>query len=180
MRLDRVGAGAGGLGALGLEMVEEEAAMGLVLVEVVRGEDGRDDRDAGLQLHLHQAADHRFGDELVAVDAAVDDQAGGDDGVVGAGFGEPAGVERDLEGPGYLEEVDVLFTGVPSSAISLENPFLIWSTRSLCQHDCTKAMRVCGRSSGFFFALDRDPRLSGVPFVRYAVIRHTAVLGVAT
>ena len=80
--------------------------MGLVLVEVVGGEDGGDDRDAGIELHPHQAVDHRFGDELVAVDAAVDDQAGRDDRVVGAAFGEPLGVQRDLEGPGHLEAVD--------------------------------------------------------------------------
>src|SRR6201999_1126011 len=46
------------------------------------------------------------GDELVAVDAAVDDQAGGGDRPVAAAFRQALGVQWDLEGAGHLEAVD--------------------------------------------------------------------------
>ncbi len=51
---------------------------------MMRREHDREHRHFGFQLNLHQAADHRLGDELVAVDATVHHQAGGDDAGVAA------------------------------------------------------------------------------------------------
>ena len=73
--------------------------MGLVLVELMGGEYGGDDRHAAVELHSHQATDDGFGDELVAVDAAVDDEAGGDDGAVAPASDELFGVERISKAP---------------------------------------------------------------------------------
>ena len=43
---------------------------------------------AGVELHAHQAVDDGGGDKLVAVDAAVDDEAAGDDRVGSCIWGE--------------------------------------------------------------------------------------------
>ena len=48
----------------------------VVLVEVVRGQHNGDDGHVSLELDPRQGVDDGLGDELVAVDAAVDDQAG--------------------------------------------------------------------------------------------------------
>ena len=54
----------------------EKSPVGFVLMEVLRHQHGRDDGYLVFELKAHQRADHRFGDELVAIDAAVDDEAG--------------------------------------------------------------------------------------------------------
>ena len=64
------------------------------------------DRDVGLELDVHQSLDDGLGDELVPVDAPVDDQAGTDDGGVAAAPGQKLGMKRDLEGAGHPEQVD--------------------------------------------------------------------------
>ena len=66
--------------------------MGLMLVKVVRGEDGRDDRNARIELDPHQPVYHRIGDELVTVDATVDDESCRHDCVVGPALREAQGV----------------------------------------------------------------------------------------
>ena len=77
--------------------------VGGVLVELVRVSTA-EHRRAAVELHAHQAVDHRGGDEVImAVDAAVDHQAEGDDGVVVAGLGQAARQQRDLEGAGHVE-----------------------------------------------------------------------------
>jgi hypothetical protein len=52
----------------------EEPAVVLVVMEVARRQHRREDRHARLDLYTHQAVDDGRGDELVPVDAAVDDQ----------------------------------------------------------------------------------------------------------
>lgn len=81
--------------------------MSLVLVKVVWSEDSRDDRNAGVELDPHQPADYRVGDELMTVDAAIDDKSRRHDRVIDPAFREPQGVQRDLEGASHLEEVDL-------------------------------------------------------------------------
>ncbi len=53
----------------------EEPDVVVVGMELVGCEHRRQHGHVGVELHAHQAVDHRLGDELVAVDAAVDDQA---------------------------------------------------------------------------------------------------------
>ena len=79
-----IGAGLRRFLALVHEMFEEELLMFFPSMEVMRREHDREHRHFGFQLHLHQAADDRLGDELVAVDATIHHQAGGDDAGVAA------------------------------------------------------------------------------------------------
>ena len=103
------GTGAGGLDALHLEVLGEERGVLVVLVEVVRGEHDRDDRHVGVELHPHQAVDDGFGHELVAVDAAVDDEAGPDDGAVAAACAARRWAWRGISNdPGTAVEVDLV------------------------------------------------------------------------
>src|SRR5262245_45368227 len=105
--LDRPGAGARGLDAFLAEMLMEEAGMDLVLVEALRRQHRGDDWDLGLELNLHEPADHRLGDEFMAIDAAIHHERGGHDGRMASAAGKQLGLERDLEGTGQLEEVDL-------------------------------------------------------------------------
>jgi len=88
-------------------VLAEEALVLLVLVEVARRQHRRHHRYLGVELHAHQRVDHRRADELVAVDAAVDDQAARDDGVVTPRTRELERQQRDLEGAGHLVLVDL-------------------------------------------------------------------------
>jgi len=98
--------GRGNLGALYDEMPGEEPQVFRVLVKLLRCQYGRENRHLGLKLDLHQCADHGVGHELVAVDAAVDDEAAGDDGHIAAGSSQLLGVKRDLEGARDFKQVD--------------------------------------------------------------------------
>src|SRR5580692_1763385 len=86
--LDRYGASRRSLGALNDEMVVEELLVLVMLVKVLRRQDGRYDRHFGVQLNAHQPADDGFSDELVPVNAAIDDEPGGDDSGVAPTIGE--------------------------------------------------------------------------------------------
>ena len=99
--IDRVSASSRSLGPLRFKVLEEKGTMSLVLVKVVRSEDGRDDRNAGVELDPHSLANHRIGDELMTVDAAINDETRRHDCVVGSA---PAGRRRelDLEGASLL------------------------------------------------------------------------------
>ena len=90
--VDRMSARSRGLSTLRFEVLEEKGAMGLMLVKVMRGEDGRDDRNARVELDPHQSAYHCIGDELVTVDAAVDDKSRCHDCVIGTALCETHGV----------------------------------------------------------------------------------------
>ncbi|MNR28396.1 hypothetical protein D3C85_1457200 [compost metagenome] len=57
-------------------------------MEMVRRQYHREHRHFGFQLDLHQAADHRLGDEFMAIDTAIDHQARGDDTRVAAALGQ--------------------------------------------------------------------------------------------
>jgi len=80
----------------------------LVLVEMLRRQNRRDHRDSRLQLHPHQAADHRLGNKLIAVDAAVDHKARGNDSRVTPALREQRRMERNFKRAGDLIEIDVI------------------------------------------------------------------------
>ncbi len=46
----------------------------------------------------------------MAVDAAIDDEAGGDDGGIASAPGKELRLQRDLEAAGYREEIDTVVT----------------------------------------------------------------------
>jgi hypothetical protein len=69
-------------------MVVEELLVLVMLMEVLRRQDGRYDRHFGVQLNAHQPADHGFSDELVPVNATIDDKPGGNDGGIAPALGE--------------------------------------------------------------------------------------------
>ena len=87
-------------------MLAEEALMLLMGMEALRRQHCRDHRHLGVELDAHQPRDHRLGDEFVAVDAAIDNEPGADDGGVAAGFRQQLRLQRDLEAAGDFEEVD--------------------------------------------------------------------------
>src|SRR5690348_3214256 len=74
-REQRVGAGLRHLDALGGKMLAEEIEMRLALVELLRRQHRGEYRHLGPELHIHQRLDHGVGDKLMAVDAAIDDEA---------------------------------------------------------------------------------------------------------
>ena len=100
-------------------MLEKELPVRIVLMKLTWRQHAGKDRHVGLKLDPHQAVDHRCRDKLMAVDAAVDDQATGDDGVEAtaattttattATTRQPLGQQRDLEGAGHLEELQAAF-----------------------------------------------------------------------
>jgi len=59
--------------ALTHHVVAEERDVLFAFVEVVRGQNTREDGDPGVELHPHQAGDDRVGNELVTIDAYARD-----------------------------------------------------------------------------------------------------------
>ena len=86
--IDRCDTSRCGLGALFDELVIEELLVLVLLMKVVRRQDGRYDRHFGVQLNAHQPADDGVSDELVPVNAAIDDEPGGYDGGIAPALGE--------------------------------------------------------------------------------------------
>jgi hypothetical protein len=78
-----------------------------VIVKMMGRENGRDDGDIGVELHPHEAVDHRFRNEIMPVDSSIDDEAGSHDCGVMATAREPLRMERDLECPWHPEQVDL-------------------------------------------------------------------------
>ena len=97
-------AGCRSLCALDLAMPSEEILVCGVFVEVVRGQHDRDDGYFGVELHPQDGGDDRFGDELVAVDATVDDEAGGNDCGISSALGQELGLQGDFQAAGNLED----------------------------------------------------------------------------
>ena len=91
-----------GLGAFLHEMRVEKAVMFGTGLEVVRRQADRKGRNAGLQLRLHQAGDHRLRHEVMAIDAAIHHQRGGHDGVELAACAQLPGQQRHLERAGNV------------------------------------------------------------------------------
>jgi len=60
-------------------MVVKELLVLIMLMEVLWRQDGRYDRHFGVQLNAHQRADDGFSDELVPINATIDDKPGGND-----------------------------------------------------------------------------------------------------
>ena len=75
--VQRVGAGACRFLALVHEVIVEECMVFAARMEMVWGQGDREHRYFCFQLHLHQATDHRLGDEFVTVDTTVHHQCGG-------------------------------------------------------------------------------------------------------
>lgn len=89
------------------EVGAEELEVVGMLVEVARREHSRQHRHVGVELHAHQAVDHGAGDELVAVDAAIDHQRAADDRVEAAAERQALGHQRDLERARHVEMRDL-------------------------------------------------------------------------
>src|SRR6516164_4655257 len=106
---DSCGAGCRRLGALYDEMVVEELSVLVMLMEILRRQDGRYDRHLGLQLNAHQSLDHGVGHELMPVDAPIDDEPGGHDGGIASALREQQCVQRNFQRSGDLKKVDVAF-----------------------------------------------------------------------
>lgn len=102
-----VEAGPGGFPALADHMLPEEAGMVLRLVEMVRRQYNGEDRHAGIELHAHQAVHNGGGDEIVPVDAAVDDKAAGNDRSIAIAGYQLHGRQRDFVGAGDAEAIDL-------------------------------------------------------------------------
>src|SRR3984893_15006827 len=79
----------------------------VMLVEVLRRQDRRYDRHLGVQLNAHQPADDGVSDELVPVNATIDDEPGGNDGGIAPALGEQQRVQRNFQRSGHLKEVNV-------------------------------------------------------------------------
>src|SRR3546814_4266709 len=77
-----------------------------VLVEVMRRQDHRENRNVGVELHAHQTVDDSRRHEGMPVDTAVDEQTCGNDGLVAAGLGQPPSMQRDLESSRYIEAIN--------------------------------------------------------------------------
>ena len=75
--VDRCGAGRRRLGALYEEMVVRELSVLVMLMKVLRRQDGRYDRHLRVELDAYQSLDDGVGNELVPVDAAIDDEPRG-------------------------------------------------------------------------------------------------------
>src|SRR3954471_13297463 len=105
--VQRVGAGFRDLNALDDEMLAEEVVMYGAVVELLRRQHGGEYRHLGLELYVHQRLDHGVGDEFVAVDAAIDDEAGGHDRGVAPRLGEQLRMQGYLERTRHLEQIDL-------------------------------------------------------------------------
>ena len=77
------------------------------LAELPRRHHGGEHGNLGAQLHVHQRLDHGVGDELVAVDAAIDHEARRDDRGVAPGLGEQLRVQGNLERARHLEHINL-------------------------------------------------------------------------
>ncbi len=89
------------------EMLGEKFSMLFVIVKTLRCENCRYYRDFRFKLDAHQRTYHGLGREFVAIDAAIDDKAGGDDSGVAATLGKKLTVQRNFQRARDLEEVDV-------------------------------------------------------------------------
>jgi len=107
--VDRCGAGRCRLGTLYDEMVVEELSVLVMLMKVLRRQDGRYDRHLGVELDAHQSLDHGVGNELVPVDAAIDDEPRGNDRGIAPALGEQQRMQRNFQRSGHLKKVDVAF-----------------------------------------------------------------------
>ena len=70
------------------EMVIEELLVLVMLMKGLRRQDSRDDRHLGVELNAHQSLDDGVGDELVPVDAAIDNESCGDNSGIPPALGE--------------------------------------------------------------------------------------------
>ena len=84
------------LGTLDHKVLGKKALVVGMVVKILRRQHRRDHRHARVQLHPHQAVDHRVGHKLMAVDAAVHHQRAGHDGRMAPGAGQPLGQQRYL------------------------------------------------------------------------------------
>src|SRR6266702_1203871 len=103
--VQRLRTGCRDLDALDRKMPTEEIVVHFGLVELLRRQHGGEHRHFGAELHVHLRLDHGVGDELVAINTAVDDKARRDDRGVAPGLGEDLRVQRDLERARHLEHV---------------------------------------------------------------------------
>jgi len=87
-------------------MLAIEASQGLDLLIVMRGQRHREAGNTRLQPDIHQPGDNRTCDEVMPIDAAIDDEGCGDDGIVFSGLRKLLGQQRHLERARHVEGVD--------------------------------------------------------------------------
>ena len=63
-----------GFPPLDLEMLPKETRVLLGFLELMRGQYGRENRNIRVHLRLHQPGQHSVGDEIVTVNATIDDE----------------------------------------------------------------------------------------------------------
>lgn len=96
-----------GFRALHEEVLREEAHVLLAMMEMMRRQHGREYRRAGVELHAHQAVDHGMRDELVPIDAAIDDEPRRDDPRIASALRETLRMQRNLECARDFKDVDI-------------------------------------------------------------------------
>ena len=131
---ERAHAGARRFRALDRHVIEKEPAMLFVLMKLLRREHDRENRHLGLELHLHESVDHGLSDELVTIDAAIDDQPAGDDGTISTALGQELRMQWNFECSRHLDDID----SVGANAVLLDGAkkgLAPRSTMSLCQQD---------------------------------------------
>ena len=67
----------------------------------------RNDGHFGVEHNAHDAVDHGGRHELMAIDAAIDDQRGCDDCGIVAGLGHQLGLQRDFQSAGNFDKIYV-------------------------------------------------------------------------
>jgi hypothetical protein len=96
------------LDALLDEVLGEEAPVLLVFVELLRRQHHAEHGHVVVELHAHQRVDDAAGNEVMAVDAAVDHQRDPYHRGVAPAAGQALRLQRDLEGAGHIEVVDAV------------------------------------------------------------------------
>jgi len=76
-------------------------------LEVVRRQRNGVHRYLSGKLGLHQTADHRLGNKIMAVDAAVNHQRGADDGIIAATFCQTLGQQGHLKRTGHVQALHI-------------------------------------------------------------------------
>jgi hypothetical protein len=91
------------------EVLAKEVVMDFTFVELLGCEHGREHRNFGAELYLHERIDDGMCHELVPVNAAIDDQPCSDYRAISASFGQQLRMQRNFEGARHLEYIYVCY-----------------------------------------------------------------------
>lgn len=90
--------------ALLLEMVEEELVMFLAVVVMMRRERNAENRNFGLQLHLHHAVDDGSSHKIMTINTAVNHECSTNDCRIATGLGERFGMKWNFISAENIED----------------------------------------------------------------------------